>query len=58
MTNNTEPRCTGINRMGMSGSAINRFTDIYNTIRWTKNKVCRFTNTFNVTTTGIDGITT
>ena len=42
----------------MSGSAINRFTDIYNTIRLTKNKVCRFTNTFNVTTTGIDGITT
>ena len=34
----------------MSGNTFNRFTDIYNTIRWSNNRVSRFTNTFNTTT--------
>ena len=43
--------------MWMSGSGFKRFTDVYNTIRWTNNIVCRI-NTFNITSTGTDRITT
>ena len=58
MANKTERRCTAINRMWISRSEFKRFTDIYNTIRWTNNEVYSFTNTFNIITTRTDRITT
>ena len=58
MANKTERRCTGINRMWITRSEFKRFTDIYNTIRWTNNVVYSFTNTFNIITTRTDRITT
>ena len=51
-------RCTAINKMWISRSEFKRFTDIYNTIRWTNNGVYSFTNTFNIITTRTDRITT
>ena len=58
MTNNTERRCTGINRMWISGSEFKRFTDICNTVRWTNNRVFNFSNSINITTTRTDRVTT
>ena len=57
LTNKMKHRCTGINRMWISRSEFKRLTDIFNTVRWTINKVCRFTNTFNISTTQTDIIT-
>ena len=58
-SNNTRYRCTGINRLWISDSEFKRLTDTYNTIRWTSNRLCRITNTFNITaTTRTDRITT
>ena len=54
MTSNTERRCTGVKRMWISRSEFKRFTDICNTIRRTNNRVCRFTNSINITTTRTD----
>ena len=51
MTSNAERRCSGIDRMWISGSEFKRFTDICNIIRWIKNRVRRFTNSINITTT-------
>ena len=48
-----ERRCTGIKRMWNSGSEFKWFTDICN-IRRTNNRVCRFTNSINITTTRTD----
>ena len=58
-SNNTRYRCTGINRLWISDIEFKRLTDTYNTIRWTSNRLCRITNTFNITaTTRTDRITT
>ena len=45
-----ERRCTGINRMWITGSEFRRITDISYTIRWTHDIICRFTNSINITT--------
>ena len=38
----------------MSGSTFKKLTGTHITIKWTNNRVCRFTNTFNISATGTD----
>ena len=42
--------------MWITGSEFRRLNDIFNTIRWTNNRIYRFTNSINITTTRTDRI--